>query len=229
MTDSQRFQLKRRGVAQPGSAPQWGCGGREFESRRPDHFNFQHIPATPDDRRSSAMDGTITQASTTGAHSLGRPGFAISLVFLMFCILTGCDRQNLSGVTLFKEGRYKEAHDALEIEARRGSAEAQNLLGISLQLGLSGGRDEIRAVEWFTRAALQRHSGAQVNLGVAYMNGSGIGQNKATAFGWFQLAADGGNARARAYLAVLTDKLTPNQMVRARKMIAKLVAQSAPP
>ena len=27
----------RRGVAQPGSAPQWGCGGREFESRRPDH------------------------------------------------------------------------------------------------------------------------------------------------------------------------------------------------
>ncbi len=27
-----------RGVAQPGSAPQWGCGGRRFESSRPDHF-----------------------------------------------------------------------------------------------------------------------------------------------------------------------------------------------
>ena len=26
-----------RGVAQPGSAPQWGCGGRRFESSRPDH------------------------------------------------------------------------------------------------------------------------------------------------------------------------------------------------
>ncbi len=26
----------RRGVAQPGSAPEWGSGGREFESRRPD-------------------------------------------------------------------------------------------------------------------------------------------------------------------------------------------------
>ncbi len=25
-----------RGVAQPGSAPEWGSGGREFESRRPD-------------------------------------------------------------------------------------------------------------------------------------------------------------------------------------------------
>src|SRR5690606_29542207 len=26
----------RRDVAQPGSAPEWGSGGREFESRRPD-------------------------------------------------------------------------------------------------------------------------------------------------------------------------------------------------
>ncbi len=29
-----------RGVAQPGSAPQWGCGGRRFESSRPDQFAF---------------------------------------------------------------------------------------------------------------------------------------------------------------------------------------------
>ena len=30
-----------RDVAQPGSAPQWGCGGRKFESSHPDQiFNF---------------------------------------------------------------------------------------------------------------------------------------------------------------------------------------------
>ena len=27
-----------RDVAQPGSAPRWGCGGRRFKSCRPDHF-----------------------------------------------------------------------------------------------------------------------------------------------------------------------------------------------
>ena len=27
-----------RGVAQSGSAPHWGCGGRQFESGRPDHY-----------------------------------------------------------------------------------------------------------------------------------------------------------------------------------------------
>ena len=29
---------RHRGVAQPGSAPEWGSGGREFESRRPDRI-----------------------------------------------------------------------------------------------------------------------------------------------------------------------------------------------
>ena len=28
-----------RGVAQPGSAPAWGAGGRWFKSSRPDHFH----------------------------------------------------------------------------------------------------------------------------------------------------------------------------------------------
>ena len=30
--------ITNRSVAQPGSAPQWGCGGREFESPRSDHI-----------------------------------------------------------------------------------------------------------------------------------------------------------------------------------------------
>ena len=36
---------KRRGVAQPGSAPAWGAGGRRFKSARPDQ------------RPSNAFDG----------------------------------------------------------------------------------------------------------------------------------------------------------------------------
>jgi hypothetical protein len=32
------YNLLLRGVAQPGSAPAWGAGGRKFESSRPDHF-----------------------------------------------------------------------------------------------------------------------------------------------------------------------------------------------
>ncbi len=32
------YDSRPRGVAQPGSAPHWGCGGRKFESCRPDQF-----------------------------------------------------------------------------------------------------------------------------------------------------------------------------------------------
>ena len=35
----------RRGVAQPGSAPEWGSGGRRFESGRPE-TNFGYLPAS---------------------------------------------------------------------------------------------------------------------------------------------------------------------------------------
>ena len=34
-----------RGVAQPGSAPAWGAGGRVFESHRPDHFFSNERPS----------------------------------------------------------------------------------------------------------------------------------------------------------------------------------------
>ena len=33
------YPAARRGVAQSGSAPALGAGGREFESRRPDHYS----------------------------------------------------------------------------------------------------------------------------------------------------------------------------------------------
>ena len=35
------LRLSGRGVAQPGSAPAWGAGGRQFESGRPDHLANQ--------------------------------------------------------------------------------------------------------------------------------------------------------------------------------------------
>ena len=38
-----RFLGLVRDVAQPGSAPAWGVGGRRFKSGRPDHFVFLEI------------------------------------------------------------------------------------------------------------------------------------------------------------------------------------------
>ena len=37
--------MKCRGVAQTGSAPAWGAGGRRFKSSRPDHSKTEYRDA----------------------------------------------------------------------------------------------------------------------------------------------------------------------------------------
>jgi hypothetical protein len=34
--------IKKRGVAQPGSAPEWGSGGRRFKSSHPEFFKEKY-------------------------------------------------------------------------------------------------------------------------------------------------------------------------------------------
>ena len=41
---SSAVSISRRGVAQPGSAPALGAGGRRFKSSRPDHLQVTHHP-----------------------------------------------------------------------------------------------------------------------------------------------------------------------------------------
>ena len=41
----QRYRADGRDVAQPGSASHWGCGGRRFESSRPDQFFKIFMPS----------------------------------------------------------------------------------------------------------------------------------------------------------------------------------------
>jgi hypothetical protein len=47
--------LQSRGVAQPGSAPALGAGGREFESRRPDHSRPSGLQPTCNGRATSSV------------------------------------------------------------------------------------------------------------------------------------------------------------------------------
>src|SRR4051812_39077879 len=53
-----------RGVAQPGSASHWGCGGRWFESSRPDHSISQSIESRQPSMSSETM--LMMQAAAPG-------------------------------------------------------------------------------------------------------------------------------------------------------------------
>ena len=62
----------RRGVAQSGSAPVWGTGGRGFKSRRPDHFHS----------RNGLRGRSLSRCSS--ASGLSSSGWAPTLVSASF-------------------------------------------------------------------------------------------------------------------------------------------------
>src|SRR5437868_5750011 len=78
-----------RGVAQPGSASHWGCGGRWFESSRPDH-SFQRKVCSPNMSNQPILM-SIVQAAPS-AQSGGTAGMLIGilpwlLIFVIFYLL----------------------------------------------------------------------------------------------------------------------------------------------
>jgi len=61
-------------------------------------------------------------------------------------------------------------------------------------------------IKWLTMAANEGLASAQYNLGLMYLNGSGVSQDDKTAFKWIQKAAIQRHVNAEYHLAVLYAK-----------------------
>ena len=58
-------------------------------------------------------------------------------------------------------------------------------------------QDFAQAFNWFGKAADQGNADAEVNLGIAYLNGNGVEQDSAEAAKWLSKSAGQGNALAQ--------------------------------
>lgn len=99
--------------------------------------------------------------------------------------------------------------DLLQSVAETGNADAQNTLGLAYQAGRGFGQDDAKAVEWFRRAAQQKHPAAISNLASMYYFGSGIARDEAAAVRLFTQAAELGNPEAEYVLGVMQAKGNP--------------------
>ena len=142
---------------------------------------------------------------------------------VLVLILPGCSGGADDGLEVFKAGHYQKALPLLLAEAEEGRVAARTALATQYYLGLGTPRDLPQAAHHFEIAARAGDALAQLNLGVLHLNGWGAKQSRTDAFGWFQAAADAGNARALDYLATLTDKLTPNQMTVSRDRVRAML------
>lgn len=96
---------------------------------------------------------------------------------------------------------FWEQFDEIMLDAQTGDAAAQNSLGEMYYYGDEIEQDIDQAVYWFKEAAKQKHADGMYNLGLCFLNGDGVTQNKVTGLGFIKQAAKLGSVAAADYMA----------------------------
>jgi TPR repeat protein len=121
---------------------------------------------------------------------------------------------------LMEENRFGEAMRELLPAARSGNADAEELIGVMYALGLGVERDDIRAFEWYLRASMKGHPGAQSGVGWYYEVGRGMpAPDLVRAYMWYVLSAIGGDPDAAISQEEVVKKMTPEQIEKAHILI----------
>ena len=121
---------------------------------------------------------------------------------------------------LMEAGKFKEAMQDLLPAARSGNAEAEELIGVMYAMGLGVERDDIRAFEWYLRASLKGHPGAQSGIGWYYEIGRGLpAPALIRAYTWYVLSAIGGDPDAAISQEEVIKKMTPEEIEKAHILI----------
>ena len=95
-----------------------------------------------------------------------------------------------SGLGMGRAEAEQVVRPVAEVLAKAGSANAQHLLGFLCETAPGEGKDEAKAVEWYSAAAQQGHAGAQLSLGICELKGRGTPKDVASAMQWLHRAAE---------------------------------------
>lgn len=116
------------------------------------------------------------------------------------------------GAAALKDGRYSEAASKLNIAASMGDSNAQFLMGDIYALGWGVPEDDIKAMQWYRRAAIEPGAApdpaapAMYYIGKKFLGGQGIPRDENQARKWLERSAQGGYPKAAEQLARLPDR-----------------------
>ena len=113
---------------------------------------------------------------------------------------------------------YTEAVQWYRKAAEQGNAAAQACLGWSYENGQGVLRDYVEAVNWYHKAADQGNPIAENDLGSCYANGNGVIRDYVQAYKWDNLASAQGVERAKLFLPILEQRMTPEQIAEAQQL-----------
>lgn len=148
--------------------------------------------------------------------------FLFQASMLASCLLTGPVFAGVEeGRDFMEANQYEAAMQEFLPAARSGNADAEELIGVLYALGLGVERDDTRAFEWYLRASLKGHPGAQSGIGWYYEVGRGVaGIDLVRAYMWYTLSAIGGDPDAAISLEEVVKKMTPEQIDKAHILVS---------
>ena len=121
---------------------------------------------------------------------------------------------------LMEASKFKQAHAALMPLARSGNADAEELIGVMHAMGLGVPKDDRRAFDWYLRASLKGHPGAQSGLGWYYEVGRGLpAPDLVRAYLWYTLSAIGGDPDAAVSQEEVAKRMTKEEIAKALVMV----------
>ena len=130
---------------------------------------------------------------------------AIVAAFLAGASPAGADVED--GRDLMEAGRFEEAMEAF-------------LPAAMYALGLGVERDDERAFEWYLRAAMKGHPGAQSGVGWYYEVGRGMpAPDLVRGYMWYVLSAIGGDPDAAISQEEIVKKMTQDEIDRALVLV----------
>jgi TPR repeat protein len=150
----------------------------------------------------SAMKGGEFSGSPAPMHS-------IRAALCLIVLLAGCagpppakapisaDEAQLRAIAAMAANKPQEALDNFTIAAKQGDPRGERGIGTLYYLGFGVVKDFGEAVYWLTPAANASDPSSEYTLGlISDLGGSGVLQDRKTAFGWFQRAAGHGHSGA---------------------------------
>ena len=149
---------------------------------------------------------------------MGRTVMALAMAMLL---APAAARADIKGARdLMEQNRFAEAMEELQPAARSGNADAEELIGVMYAMGLGVERDDRRAFEWYLRAAMKGHAGAQSGIGWYYETGRGLpAPDLVRAYTWYVLSAIGGDPDAAISQEEVVKKMTADEIEKAHVLI----------
>lgn len=144
-----------------------------------------------------------------------------SIFFLICLFVSGPVSADLERARdLMDAGEFTQAMQELLPAAQSGNAEAEELIGVMYASGLGVERDDVRAFDWYLRASMKGHAGAQSGIGWYYEVGRGLSApDLVRAYTWYVLSAIGGDPDAAISQEEVIKKMSTAEIEQAHRLI----------